>query len=86
MGKCPIYLLILLENKKNKKLLLITSSWHMKRAKFCFNKNNMNVDLFPTDYTKKHIKINFEYLLIPNSNIFCKMGDFNKRIYRKYRL
>ena len=67
-----LYTSDILEKKKNKKLLLITSSWHMKRAKFCFEKNNMNTDFFPTDYTKKHIKINFEYLLIPNSKSFVR--------------
>ena len=44
----------------------------MKRAKFCFNKNNMNVDLFTTDYTKKDIKLNIEYLIFPNSTSFVR--------------
>lgn len=61
-----------LKEDKNKKLLLITSSWHMRRAKFCFDENNMNTDLFHTDYTKKEIKINFEYLLLPNSTSFVR--------------
>ncbi|MAO72163.1 MAG: hypothetical protein CMD02_06650 [Flavobacteriales bacterium] len=67
-----LYTSDLLQQAKNKKLLLITSSWHMKRAKFCFNKNNMNVDLFTTDYTKKDIKLNIEYLLFPNSTSFVR--------------
>ena len=67
-----LYTSDLLHEDKNKKLLLITSSWHMKRAKFCFNKNNMNVDLFTTDYTKKDIKLNIEYLLFPNSTSFVR--------------
>ena len=75
-----LYTSDLLHEDKNKKLLLITSSWHMKRAKFCFNKNNMNIDLFTTDYTKKDIKLNLEYLLIPNSKSLVRWETLIKEI------
>ena len=61
-----------LQYKENKKLLLITSSCHMKRAKFCFEKNNIKIDSFSTDYTKSDIKINLEYLIVPNSRSLAR--------------
>ena len=50
----------------SKKSLLITSADHMKRAKFCFNKNNFNIDCYPTDFTDSEITLSLDYLLIPN--------------------
>jgi len=50
----------------NQKSLLITSAGHMKRAKFCFNKNNFNIDCYPTDITNSDITLNVDYLFIPN--------------------
>ena len=57
----------LLKENTNKKLLLITSAWHMKRATFCFNQNNMDVDQFSTDYTQSNISLKLEHILLPNS-------------------
>ncbi|MAR39932.1 MAG: hypothetical protein CMD22_04555 [Flavobacteriales bacterium] len=57
----------LLKENTNKKLLLITSAWHMKRATFCFNQNNMDVDQFSTDYTQSNINLKLEHILLPNS-------------------
>lgn len=57
----------LLNENTNKKLLLITSAWHMKRATFCFNQNNMDVDQFSTDYTQSNINLKLEHILLPNS-------------------
>ena len=48
------------------KSLLITSANHMKRAKFCFNKNNFNIDCYPTDLTDSDITLSADYLLIPS--------------------
>jgi len=50
----------------NQKSLLITSAGHMKRAKFCFNKNNFNIDCYPTDITNSDITLTVDYLFIPN--------------------
>tara|TARA_Y100001954_G_scaffold159262_1_gene169038 strand:- start:608 stop:1357 length:750 start_codon:yes stop_codon:yes gene_type:complete len=69
-----------LKEDRNKKLLLITSSWHMRRAKFCFDKNNMSTDLFHTDYTKKNIKLNIEYLLVPNATSFVRWETLIKEV------
>lgn len=70
----------LLKENTNKKLLLITSAWHMKRAAFCFNKNKMNVDPFSTDYTRDDIKINLEYILLPNSTSYERWETLIKEI------
>ena len=56
----------------SKKLLLITSAVHMKRALYCFRKNNLNVESYPTDCTKKNIVLTFDYLFIPNINALVK--------------
>ena len=57
----------LLKNKGEINILLITSSWHMKRASYCFTNNYMKVDPFSTDYTLKNITLDLEYILLPNS-------------------
>ena len=64
----------------NKKLLLITSAWHMKRATFCFNKNNMDVDQFSTDYTQSNISLNLEYILLPNSTSYERWETLIKEV------
>ena len=56
---------LLSDNTEN--LLLITSSWHMKRADLCFRKFNLNCDKFPTDYTTKDKQFDLGYLFLPNS-------------------
>tara|TARA_B100000767_G_scaffold224464_1_gene213549 strand:+ start:276 stop:1025 length:750 start_codon:yes stop_codon:yes gene_type:complete len=57
---------ILIKNDISQKLLLITSTEHMKRANFCFNKNNFNIDCYPTDITNSDITLTVDYLFIPN--------------------
>ena len=59
----------------NQKSLLITSAGHMKRAKFCFNKNNFNIDCYPTDITNYGITLTFDYLFIPNIDALVKWED-----------
>ena len=56
----------LIKNDLSKKSLLITSSLHMKRAKFCFNKNNFNIDCYPTDCTSYESVLSFYHLFIPD--------------------
>ena len=48
-------------------LLLITSSLHMRRAKYCFLKNNLDIDCLTTDITTKKIKRSFNYIFIPQA-------------------
>ena len=59
----------------NQKSLLITSAVHMKRAKFCFNKNNFNIDCYPTDITNSDITLTVDYLFIPNIDALVKWED-----------
>ena len=61
---------LLADNTGN--LLLITSSWHMKRADLCFQKFNLNCDKFPTDYTIKDKKFNLNYLILPTAKTYEK--------------
>ncbi len=55
-------------SNKTSSLLLITSSLHMRRAKFCFLKNNLDIDCLTTDITNKKIKKSFNYIFIPKAN------------------
>ena len=57
------------------KFLLITSAGHMKRAKFCFNKNNFNIDCYPTDITNSDITLTVDDLFIPNIDALVKWED-----------
>ena len=62
----------LIKNDIFKKSLLITSSQHMRRAKFCFNQNNFNIDCYPIDCTSTDIILSYDYLFIPNINALDK--------------
>jgi len=64
---------IINDNKETS--LLITSAVHMRRAKMCFSKNNITVDVFTTDNTSSDILLTFDYLLIPNS-VALKKWEF----------
>ena len=48
------------------KSLLITSGSHMRRAKLCFLKNNLNIETYSTDCISTDIPLTFNYLFIPN--------------------
>ncbi len=48
---------ILVEKYPNARCLLITSAWHMPRAKAIFKKLNMDFDTFPVDYWSERIKL-----------------------------
>ena len=63
---------ILVKRDISQRLLLITSANHMKRAKFCFNKNNFTIDCYPTDCTIPDITLSFDYLFIPNTDALEK--------------
>ncbi|WP_187696373.1 YdcF family protein [Xanthovirga aplysinae] len=58
--------LILKENYQNQKLLLITSAFHMRRAKACFEHESIKVDTFSTDFYTVDQKFK-PIMLIPNS-------------------
>ena len=50
------------------KSLLITSAFHMKRSKGCFDKVGLSTDTFPVDYYAHESKYDIPSLLYPNPN------------------
>lgn len=50
----------------NAKYLIITSAFHMKRSKACFDKIGMDTDTFPVDYYGSDSKANFQSLIQPS--------------------
>jgi len=48
--------------------LIITSAFHMKRSKACFDKIGMNTDTYPVDYYGSDSKANFQSLIQPSPN------------------
>lgn len=50
----------------DQKYLLITSAFHMTRAKGCFDKVGMNTETFPTDYYSHDLKYDIPSLLFPD--------------------
>ena len=75
-------------SNKTSSLLLITSSIHMRRAKFCFLKNNLDIDCLTTDITTKKIKRSFNYIFIPQAISLEKWGTLIHEIigYLMYKL
>lgn len=53
---------------EKEKYVLITSAFHMKRAKGCFDKVGLNTETFPVDYYSEDIKFNIPLLLYPDPN------------------
>lgn len=51
--------------KTNKKILLITSAFHLRRAIGCFGKQGFNVDYYPADRIAGKRKFTLDHLLIP---------------------
>lgn len=52
--------------KPTAKMLLITSAFHMKRAKACFVKVGLNPDTFPVDFYGKVPRLNFKSIVQPD--------------------
>ncbi len=50
----------------NAKLLLITSAFHMRRAKGCFEKQGLKVDTFSADFHTSDRRITPKHLIIPS--------------------
>ncbi|WP_165795938.1 YdcF family protein [Siphonobacter curvatus] len=54
------------------KILLVTSAFHMRRAVACFQKENVQVRPYPTDFFASERQTAWDYLLIPKEyNLFC---------------
>ena len=63
------------EEKKFKRILLITSSTHMRRALLCCEKNNFNVDYFCTDRTKSFRVWKLKHILVPQNQFIKKWEE-----------
>ncbi|EJF11900.1 YdcF family protein [Pontibacter sp. BAB1700] len=50
--------------------LLVTSAFHMRRSKACFDKAGIATDVFPTDFYTSEIRYTPDELLIPNPDAF----------------
>ncbi len=50
----------------NSTYLLITSAFHIKRAKGCFDKASLTTETFPVDYYASDPKLNFQTLFQPS--------------------
>lgn len=59
---------------KNSSCLLITSSLHMFRAKKCFEKADIKLDIFPTNYSSGENLLVSDYI-IPSSKVLLKWND-----------
>lgn len=52
----------------NQEFILITSAFHMYRAKGCFDKVGLKTETFPTDYYSHDVKYDIPSLIFPDSN------------------
>ncbi len=56
------------KNRLSGKFLLITSAFHMRRAKGCFDKAGVKTDIFPVDYYTGDRKFTPDTLIIPSAD------------------
>lgn len=52
----------------DQEFLLITSAFHMPRAKGCFDKVDLNTETFPTDYYSHDVKYDIPALIFPSAD------------------
>ena len=76
------------KNKKNPRIILVTSAFHMNRAKYIFNNENISVIPFPVDFKKSNLK-NFQIIKnplnwIPNAENFYISSLIFKEIIGRY--
>ena len=62
------------EQFPNANCLLITSAWHMRRAKGCFDKEGVHATAFCVDYMSEEHQFIPATLLFPNSYTFYRWG------------
>ena len=79
---------LLEKHPEYKKILLITSSLHMRRALACFRHEGIQVTPYPTNLINSDTHWNLEYLFIPNiSNFLIWNGMMHEIIgYQAYRM
>ncbi|RNI29110.1 YdcF family protein [Rufibacter latericius] len=58
---------LLSQNPQLKNLVLITSAFHMRRAKGCFEKVGLKTDTFPVDFQTHDRSFHLDDLLIPSA-------------------
>lgn len=75
---------ILLREFNDGSFLLITSAIHMKRAKACFNKQNIEVDIFPADQLVGGRRYQFSHMFIPETDSLAKWNIFLHEVLGYY--
>lgn len=60
------YSVQILRNDSAKKILLVTSAFHMRRALACFKKQGIEADYYPAERYSGKRKYTFDHLLIPD--------------------
>ena len=71
---------ILNSSYKKGKYLLITSAFHMRRAKACFDKAGLNTETFSTDFYTFPITYTPDSTLIPNEKALDKWAILEREI------
>lgn len=62
-------------NLLNKKVLLITSAYHMKRSLACFQKQGINTTPFPACFAQTNVGLLSFYTFVPDENSFALWFD-----------
>ena len=77
-----VYVKQLLAKRDNHyRLLLITSSLHMRRARACFRHEGLNTTVYATNPMNEKIRWNFEFLFVPNaSNLLIWNGMIHEML------
>ena len=57
---------IIKANFKDPKVLLITSAFHMRRARMCFKKEGIQATVYTTDLTTGNRRFQFDHLFMPS--------------------
>ncbi len=71
----------ILNSKFNQgKFLLVTSAFHMRRAKACFDKTGLVVDTFPTDFYVTSRNYPFTKYIIPDHHALTKWSILMKEV------
>ena len=68
------------KNFPNQKHLLITSAFHIRRAKGCFQKVGLEFDTFSVDFVSKKRSFLLNVLLLPQESTFANCGKIMHEI------
>lgn len=74
----------LLKNEKEKKILLISSAIHLKRAKACFEKAGLSTTVFATDRNVGKRKFNLMHFFMPNVENLTKWNYLTHEVVGYY--